>query len=188
MLSIHYDRVASSALWEHTGAFSLGGWHMGRPRYQWTEEIEDEILERITRVESAKSICRDDWLPSEATLYKRLGDDPEFAKRYARAREIQADVLFDECLAIADSQEGDVITVDGTEQTNHDVIARAKLRIDTRKWMAGKLRPKVYGEKAIIEGPGKNGEHLHKVSVDMSRLSDAALAEIVAAADASDAD
>jgi len=126
----------------------------GRPPFEWTQEIEDEILNRIGDGEAIRNICgtgRDDWLPSWPTVNKRLAEDAEFASRYARAREAQADKLFDECLAIADSQEGDVITVDGVEQVNHDAIQRARLRIDTRKWMAGKLRPKVYGDKIELD-------------------------------------
>ena len=120
---------------------------MGRPPFNWTDEIEAEIFDRIAKGEAVRNICKDEWLPAWTTVNKRLADDSEFAARYARAREDQADKIFEECLAIADSQEGDVIKVDGKDMVNHDAIARAKLRIDTRKWMAGKLRPKVYGEK-----------------------------------------
>ncbi len=133
---------------------------MGDKRYPWTADIEDEIFDRIAKGQAVRSICKDDWLPSERTFYKRLADDAEFTQRYVRGREAQADAIFEECLIIADSQEGDVIKVDGVDQVNHDAIARAKLRIDTRKWMAGKLRPKVYGDRSIVEGPGENGEHL----------------------------
>lgn len=127
--------------------------------FPWTPEIEDEILARIAKGQAVRNILNDDWMPSEATFYRRLDDDSEFCKRYLRARERQADAIFEECLAIADSQEGDVITVDGVDHVNHDCIARAKLRIDTRMRMAGKLKPKVYGDRAIVEGPGPNGEH-----------------------------
>ena len=126
----------------------------GAPPYKWTNEIEAEIFERIAKGQSVRNICKDDWLPSEATIYRRLSIDDAFCKNYAQARERQADAIFEQCLAIADSQEGDVIEVDGVETTNHDAIARAKLRIDTRKWMAGKLRPKVYGDKLDVNHAG----------------------------------
>ena len=125
---------------------------MGRNPYTWTPEIEDEILARIAKGQSVARICEDDWLPSERTFYNRLDSDPAFVQRYLRAREQQADRIFEECLAIADSQEGDVIVRDGVETVNHDAIARAKLRIDTRMRMAGKLRPKVYGDKIAVGG------------------------------------
>lgn len=134
------------------------------PPYKWTDDIEAEIFGRIAKGEAIRNICSDDWLPSWTTVNKRLASDAEFAARYARAREDQADKLFDEILAIADSQEGDVIKVDGKDQTNHDQIARAKLRIDARKWMAGKLRPKVYGDKVAIGG----AEDLAPVAVAMT--------------------
>lgn len=130
----------------------------GPEPFAWTDEIETELLNRIGRGESVRSICRDDWLPGQTTFYKRLAEDEEFAKRYAHAREIQAHTIAEECLEIADSRDADVtLDTDGNEQVNHDAIARAKLRIDTRKWMAGKLAPKVYGDKQIIEGSGKGG-------------------------------
>jgi len=125
---------------------------MAAPSYKWTSETEVEIFDRIAKGQSVRAILVDDWLPGPNTFYSRLAADAEFTKRYLRAREAQADTIFEECLAIADSQEGDVFTRDGVEVVNHDVIARAKLRIDTRMRMAGKLRPKVYGDKLEIKG------------------------------------
>lgn len=121
---------------------------------KWTADAEEEILERIAKGESVAKICDDDWLPSERAVYNQLDSNPDFVQRYLRARERQADKIFEECLAIADSQEGDVIKVDGKDVANHDMIARAKLRIDTRMRMAGKLRPKVYGDKLDLKHEG----------------------------------
>lgn len=73
---------------------------------------------------------------------------PEIVPQYARAREVQADKLFDECLTIADQYDATAEKLEGG--TDH--INRARLRIDTRKWMAGKLRPKVYGDKLELAG------------------------------------
>ena len=80
----------------------------------------------------------------------------DFAHQYARAREEQADRLFEECLAIADDTTDDVVMVaDGkggqVERVNHENIQRSRLRVDTRKWMAGKLAPKKYGDRIITE-------------------------------------
>lgn len=130
----------------------------GPAPFTWTETIEDEIFNRIAKGQSVVAICTsDDWLPGQTTFYKRLGEDDAFAKRYLRAREVQAHNIFEECLAIADSQEGDVILKDGIKTPNHDFIARAKLRIDTRMRMAGKLAPKVYGDKITNEHTGADG-------------------------------
>lgn len=117
-------------------------------QFKWTPEIEEEVFQRIADGKSIRAALQDDWLPGWTTFNKRLASDAEFAARYARARELQADKLFEECLEIADQYEREAEKLEGG--TDH--INRARLRIDTRKWMAGKLRPKVYGDKVALGG------------------------------------
>lgn len=119
----------------------------------YTQEMGDKICALISEGYSLRAIAKQQGMPSPALVCKWLAEDEnaKFREQYARAREAQADYLFDEILDIADSQEGDVYTKDGVEFVNHDAIARARLRVDARKWMAGKLRPKVYGEKVQMD-------------------------------------
>lgn len=77
-------------------------------------------------------------------------------------------MIFEEILTIADSQEGDVIIVDGREVTNHDVIARAKLRVDARRWMIGKMAPKRYGDRAALEVSGPDGGPIKTITETMT--------------------
>lgn len=110
--------------------------------FPWTEDVETEIFTRMESGEGIREICgtdRDEWLPSQFTFYKRLDNDEAFAKRYMRAREVQAHLETDEIKNIADNA------------TPEDVHV-ARLRIDARKWRAAKLAPKVYGEKLAIGG------------------------------------
>ncbi len=134
---------------------------MGDNPYPWTAEIETEILTRIAKGESVVDICEDDWLPSQRTLYRRLDDDAEFRQRYVRARETQADTLFDQILQIADDSRNDWMLRKGMDAKgyveNGDAIRRAEIRINARKWMAGKLKPKVYGDKITQEHTGEAG-------------------------------
>lgn len=125
----------------------------GRPS-DFTAEIAERVIAELEEGRSLRAICLADDMPTARTVHNWLNNHDEFFQQYKRAREIQADTIFDECLDIADSQEGDIITKDGEDIVNHDVIARAKLRIDTRKWMAGKLKPKSYGDKVAIGGDG----------------------------------
>lgn len=120
---------------------------IGRPAFEWTPDVEDEVLARIIRGEAVYTICgpeRDDFLPSETTFYKRLSSDEEFAAKYARAKEAQAHREADEIREIAD------------KATPEDVHV-ARLKIDARKWRAGKLAPKSYGDKVIHGGEGEGG-------------------------------
>jgi len=127
----------------------------GRPTL-FTDDLAREICFLLSIGQSLRQICRADDMPEARTVHYWLNDKPDFFQQYTQAREIQADTLFDECLDIADQQEDDVKTIDGVDQTNHDVIGRARLRIDTRKWMAGKLKSK-YSDKVVNEHVGKDG-------------------------------
>lgn len=127
----------------------------------FTDEIGDTICERIALGESVRSICDDEAMPSMSTVFKWLRDNEGFSQQYARARETQADTIVDEILDIADDGRNDWMekrNSDGENigwQENGEAMRRSQLRIDARKWMAGKLRPKKYGEKlALTDGDG----------------------------------
>jgi len=111
----------------------------GRPTV-YSETIADKIITRLTNGESLSAICREEDKPDPATIYRWLAARPDFCDRYTRAKEEQADTLADEIIAIADEEEGDV--------------QRARLRVDARKWVASKLKPKKYGERQEIEHTG----------------------------------
>ena len=119
---------------------------VGRPS-KFSDKVAEQLCSGLTDGKSLRSLCLQDDMPDQTTVFRWLADEryADFRKQYAGAREIQADAIFDECLDIAD---------DGTDQHDGDHIARSRLRIDTRKWMAGKLAPKKYGEKLDIDVTG----------------------------------
>lgn len=123
---------------------------------RFTQDIFDEICERMSDGESLRDICKADDMPNKATVFRWLANDQALSDQYARAREVQADAIFDECLSIADNAENDWMerNAEGNEgwAVNGEHLQRSRLRIDTRKWMAGKLRPKKYGDKLAIGG------------------------------------
>lgn len=124
----------------------------GRPS-SFTQKVADAICGRLIEGQSLRKICLDDDMPHAATVCRWLADDrySAFREQYARAREAQADTLFDECLDIADDGTNDwMADAEGGEKYNGDSVQRSKLRVDTRKWMAGKLASKKYGDKQLI--------------------------------------
>lgn len=132
---------------------------LGRP-CSYTEEIAEKILGRIMEGEGLVTICQADDMPGKSTVYRWLaapGND-DFRDRYARAREVQADVLADEILRIADTPQigrKTKIDADGDEEvTEGDMIEHRRLQVDARKWYASKLAPKKYGDKQQIEHSG----------------------------------
>lgn len=77
--------------------------------------------------------------------------------QYARAKEESADSLADEILDIADNATNDWMKRNHGEDdpgwvANGENIQRSRVRIDTRKWIASKLKPKKYGDKMAIGG------------------------------------
>jgi lambda repressor-like predicted transcriptional regulator len=118
------------------------------------------ILERIAaKGESLRKICKTDGMPAASTVFLWLAEDEAFSEQYARAREVQADAMFDEILEIADQYDS------LAEKIDTDHINRAKLRIDTRKWAVSKMAPKKYGEKLDLTHAGKvDGDLTHHVS------------------------
>jgi hypothetical protein len=66
--------------------------------------------------------------------------------------------MFDDMLVIADDGTNDTyVDGEGNERTDYDVIARSKLRIDTRKWWLARVAPKFYGDRISHELTGKDG-------------------------------
>lgn len=132
---------------------------MPRPS-KFTQELAGTICERLAEGESLRSICSEDAMPSQSMVFRWLAADEAFREMYARAREAQADTLFDEILDIADDARNDWMEKRSAEgeqvgwQENGEAIRRSQLRIDARKWMAGKLRPKKYGDKLDVEHGG----------------------------------
>lgn len=113
-------------------------------------------------------------MPGLETVRRWLRDNLVFRAQYARAREEQADALFDECLDIADTplRVPRKVKRGGKMVTEYfDSIEQRRLQIDVRKWMAGKLRPKAYGDKLEVGGGGKDGAiviQLSKEDMDLA--------------------
>lgn len=115
---------------------------------EYNKETADRICKEISeRSVSLRTICKDKSLPCTSTIYKWLTNNKSFAEQYARARDMQADLLAEEILEIADNSQGDTLSGEGGEYANHEWINRSKLRVDARKWLASKLAPKKYGDK-----------------------------------------
>jgi hypothetical protein len=125
---------------------------MGRPT-DYNDAIATVICDRIAEGESLRKICLDDGIPDKATVFRWLAAHEAFRDQYAHAREAQADKMAEEILDIADDGRNDTYTDDeGEVRTDHDVIARSRLRVDARKWLVSKMAPKKYGDKVAIGG------------------------------------
>lgn len=159
----------------------------GRPSL-FTQEIADEICERIADGDSLRAICRDDNMPRRTTVFRWLDADEQFRGQYARACEARESELFDQIIEIADTPQigtKSVSKASGIEITEADMIEHRRLQVEARKWALGKMAPKKYGDKMQLTGDG-GGPLETKSTLDVTGLSTAALAEIMKARDAAE--
>lgn len=119
----------------------------------YSQEVADTICELIAEGKSLRSICRQEEMPGKSEVFRWLAENSAFRDQYARAREAQADHFFDEIIEVADD-----ISLDPQSR---------RVMVDARKWAAGKLRPKVYGEK--IETTHEVGESVTKIVREIVR-------------------
>ena len=112
-------------------------------RTLYTPELAGIICQRVAEGESLANIAREPAMPSYPTVMEWLKSNDDFAGMYRQARQDQADTLADEILTIADS-------VKDAGPADSAKVNAARLRVDARKWVAAKLKPKVYGDR--VEG------------------------------------
>jgi hypothetical protein len=123
-----------------------------------THASEDEATEALCDViadgGNLKEWCRDNAF-SHSSVLRWINALPERSDLYMRAREARADLLADEIVAISEEDklvrainpetgELEDVTFDAT------AVQRNRLRVDARKWVAAKLKPRVYGEKQTV--------------------------------------
>lgn len=131
---------------------------LGRPTL-FTDELALEICERIANGRSLRSVCLDKDMPNVATVMRWIDKNSDFCEQYRRACEDRETTHFEEMLTIADE-----VLPETAE------VARAKLRIDTRKWVLARMNPKKYGDKQKDED--FNVKAIDLVAELMKELSD----------------
>jgi len=136
----------------------------GRPT-KYSPRVAEQICALLMEGYSLRAICKQEEMPCLAIVCRWLAQKKDFVEQYARAREVQAEIMADEILDIADDATNDYIERESakgnvTILVDHDHIARSKLRVDARKWVAEKLLPKKYGQRKALEFSDPNGEPL----------------------------
>ena len=133
---------------------------VGRPTI-YSEEIAAKICSEIANGHSLKKILEEPGMPAMSAVFRWLQSKPEFKELYARAREEQADVHADAIVAIADEtpeleeirdREGNIVDM----KMHSAYVQWQKNRIDARKWVASKLKPKAYGDRLQVAGDAES--------------------------------
>jgi hypothetical protein len=140
----------------------------GRPR-ALTNALAKEFCERIADGETVRQIAASEHMPTAGSIYLALASDAQLSEQYARAREAQLARWEDELLEISDDGTNDWVereNKDGSKYQafNGEHVQRARLRVDSRKWLMSKRLPKKYGDRVALDGDGEGGPIKHAVS------------------------
>jgi hypothetical protein len=123
---------------------------MTRPT-SYTAERAKRVCDLVAEGESLRTIGEMRGMPSRRTVRGWLNAHPEFEREYEVARRERTDNLVDESIEIADSITG---------CTDPAAVQAARLRIDTRRWLASKLLPERFGDHSRVEMTGAGGKDL----------------------------
>ncbi len=113
------------------------------------EETWDQILELIADGQSLSEITRTPGKPSMAWCRKCMVANEDLRRAYQLACEARADVLADAIVELADEP----IPADLDIAGHGAWVNRQRLRVDSRKWISSKLKPRVWGDRLAIDGP-----------------------------------
>ena len=119
-------------------------------KFSYSPEMAEAICAALVergedgRPRTVADISRMPDMPGESTIYYWLNAHEGFRKHYQIARQIQAEMHFNDLLA----------ELKDIDNTNH--MAK-RVKIDTIKFVAGKLLPHLYGERSQVEVTGKDG-------------------------------
>lgn len=148
----------------------------GRPAL-YNRELAIRICDLIaTSSKGLRSILeQNEDLPSLTTIFNWLSDpnNKEFLELYTRAREVQAEYLADEIISISDDGSNDTMQTEFGEKENKEWTSRSKLRVEARKWVAAKLKPKKFGDKLDV-----TSDHKPLNTIDLSGLTYEQLKEL----------
>jgi hypothetical protein len=128
-------------------------------KYENKADICALVLSGMRGGLSAFKACEAAGVP-QSTFNLWLNLDPELAAEYARAREDLIERIANETMAIADQAftEIEEQTLDAkgkpvvVKKKVPVDVQRARLQVDTRKWLLSKLAPKKYGDKLELTG------------------------------------
>jgi hypothetical protein len=122
------------------------------------DEVKERILVRLSHGETLSAICRDPDMPSRFTVLD-WAESEEWGNKFARARGLGCDALIDEATEIADDASRDTTTAgNGDAKVDSEWVARSKLRIEQRRWVASKLAPNRYGDRTALQMLDEHGK------------------------------
>ena len=127
-----------------TRAYRRGDKPIGRPP-TYSKEDWKAIFDRVGAGASLTTALKDTGI-SWTHAYKMMQDSPELAADYEKAKMDRADRLAEQIVELADAEIPSHLQ--GVEISAW--VNQKRLQVDARKWVASKLKPKMYGDRIDV--------------------------------------
>jgi len=148
---------------------------MGRPSI-YSEELATRICELVaTHPYGLPKLCAMfPELPTRETINVWRWNKKDFSDKYAEAKRFQAEMMVESFEDILDETQECVYDDEaGVKRVDNGIISQARLKIDTRKWTASKLAPKIYGDQKQVEELQSQNERYLKELQELKAQLDA---------------
>lgn len=149
------------------------------------------LLRDLAEGKSLRKICETtEGAPTPGLVRMAIIEDHlGLSAQYTKARDIGLDCMADDVLSISDDAKQDTyLDENGNTRTDHEIVARSKLRFDARRWYLSKLAPKRYGDRLDVtnsDGTLKPMSDTER-SAKLAALLGAAQSRAIASEDGSD--
>jgi hypothetical protein len=117
---------------------------MGRPE-KWPVDspVWNQIVHRVSAGKSLSTVLADDDMPTWPTFHAMLKQNDTLREAYDKAVQDRADKMADEILELSDQE-----MPAGLEGAMASAwVQQKRMQVDARKWIASKLKPRVYGDR-----------------------------------------
>ena len=138
-----------------TNAKELARQASSKRNVELTRDVFLTVCDRLIQGEPLVMICADHTMPSTNQIMRYLFDDEVAREMYYAAREMQCETLAEEAMMVANDDSDDHSIDDRGRRISHnEVVQRARVKIDTIRFMMSKMSPKRYGDKNVTEIQG----------------------------------
>lgn len=125
---------------------------VGRPN-EYNQDKAVILCAYISDGMSLRTACKQKDMPDPSTVFRWMRENEEFYKQYARATEERTEAMAEDIIDISD--ESLEVIKKGGEKKSGAYAQAQRLRVDTRKWIMAKMKPKKYADSIDVTSDGK---------------------------------
>ena len=141
-----------------------------KDKINYSEELAQEICERIAAGELLINICKDEYMPTVRRCNVWLKSNEDFSALYRDSINDRLSIFEEQVISIADDAARDFKEIirngKSTRQVDAEVIARAKLRVEVRFRHLKAGRPTKWGDTSTLITKSEDEALIDNMSTD----------------------